>query len=300
MADAYGNRDSRRSNAPMGHFRAELVTVDKADTIVLSGSPVEYFVHKDYEVGDHRVGAISEKLGIAGIWNHDGAPAAWLNPVTYVDNVSRDGYTITLTGAHGIAVGDLLEVYYYSTHGGALEHQSASQVGDVLCPETLDAASQKLNDCPSLNFRVAGMTFDMKMCWSTVKPVAAATTTIAKYSTTQVGTWQAANVPFYVTAIHFTWDGDSIDAGETPEVGYNVEITIDSGTKRNIGGGFLAHGRALMMPTGAGVPSFDQFTVYNLGLCEVTTEFLVEFTCPAGFLTGGTDTFRTAIAGWHG
>ena len=150
MTDAYQGRDSRRSNAPAGHYRRELVRVTKANELTLSGSPIQYFTHEDYQNADHYVTG-TYKMGVAGLRDHT-IPAApvWLDPDVVVSSVSADGYTITLTT--GVDVGDLIEVFYYATGTGWRDAVTPSQTGDFLAPETFDAMVQKLNDCPPLDW----------------------------------------------------------------------------------------------------------------------------------------------------
>lgn len=280
----------------MGHFRAELVTMTKADELVLSGSPVEYFVHADYQTGDHRTTG-TETWGIAGIYDH--AAESWVNPTSHVLSVSRDGYTITLSGAHGISVGDLVEVYYYATYAGALEHQAACQIGDVLAPETMDAAVQKINDCPPLAWREAGMTFNTILGANSLVPSTGTTTTTLKYAATQVGTWQTTHTPFYVTCVWIGWaapalvdahysSGSPVDTDD-----FDINIKVDSGTTRNYWIPQLQH---IMMPAGAGGSTYDQSSFLHLGLVEVETDFLVSIELPSsGFAP---TTFRTVVSGW--
>jgi hypothetical protein len=291
MADAYSGRNSRRSNAPCGHFRAELVRITKANEIILSGSPIEYFCHPDYQNGNDHTAQIF-KMGIEGIYSH--TDTAWLNPNVVVSSVSTDGYTITLSS--GADEGDLVEVYYYATAVGAMDHQTAGQIGDPLTTETLDAAVQKLNDCPSLDFEEGGCLFDQELCSSAVDPATGATTTTAKYAAVQVGTWQTTNLPFYVTSVFLAWDGATVNPGRTGTmidvVGLKPHITVDGGSEREWFTGDLI----VMSPTGGGGTNFDQFMFIDLGLVEVESDFEVEMELPAGF---NPTSFRTTISGYY-
>jgi len=295
MTDAYGGRDSRRSNAPCGHMRFELVRITTDDTIVLSGSPIEYFVHPDYQNGDHEVTG-THKLGIAGIYNY--TDVAWFDPDAGVNTVSVDGYTINCIVPSTIDVGDQVGVYYYATGVGTMDHQTVSQVGDKISPMTLDAVVQKLNDSPSLNFDMGGCLFDQQMCASAVKPVAGATTIVAHY-TGAVGTWQATNTPFYVTSLFFGWNGDTIDTGRTgtsiDTEPVDVHVTVDSGTERTTTMGEAQH---VVMPTGGGATNYDQGFFMNLGLVECNTDLKIRIGAAATFdISGGT--FTTSVAGWY-
>ena len=55
MTDAYDGMDSRRSNAPAGNFRRELVVATKANELKLSGSQKQNFTYADNQNADRRV-----------------------------------------------------------------------------------------------------------------------------------------------------------------------------------------------------------------------------------------------------
>lgn len=284
MTDAYGGRDSRRTNAPAGHFRRELVVATKANELKLSGSPIQYFTHADYRNADHRVTG-TYKLGIAGLYDH--TDTAWLDPDSVVSSVSTDGYTITLSS--GVSVGDVIEVYYYSTGTGWRDAETPAQVGDPLPPETFDALVQKINDCPPLDWENNSptMNYDISMCRSVVVPVEDDTTVLAKSYAVQVGTWQTSNTPFYVTAIHMGIDGASLDN----DTGWYYSITID-GTKFSVN---CDDFEFLTTPANQGVAGFDQSLFIPLGLIECGT-FIFDVAMPAGTIATACE---VNVAGWH-
>ena len=286
MSDAYAGKDSRRSDAPCGCFRTELVRLTKANEIVLSGSPIEYFVHADYQTGAWREGGgCTLKFGIEAIYNH--TDAAWVDPSVSVSAVSEDGYTITLSGGN-CGAGDLVEVYYYAKPVGTSDHETGAQVGDVRAPETLDALVQKINDCPPLDWENNSMVFDQELCFSNVDP-GVAKTTVAKYAAVQVGTWQTTHTPFYVTGVILSWtvDADDIATGLTLTEDH-LYITVDGGTERDLWMAYLQH--TMIPATG------NQYIFVNLGLVECESDFEVETDFHAGY---GASTFNTRVCGWH-
>ena len=294
MTDAYGGRDSRRTNAPAGFFRRELVRATKANELKLSGSPIQYFTDADYQNAEDRVTG-TYKMGIAGLYDH--TDTAWLDPDVVVSSVSTDGYTITLSA--GVAVGDLIEVYYYSTGSGWRDAETPSQIGDPLSQEGWDALVQKLNDCPPLDWEnnSPAMVYDVSMC-NYVVPVPAnmenATTTVAKYTAAQVGTWQTSNTPFYVNAIHMGFDGASIVMDPTSGTTvWAILYTVDGGTEQTISPNQIQH---LTTPASPGVAGYYQSFFINLGLVECRSNFVLKVTLAA--LTVPT-AWETNVAGWH-
>ncbi len=287
MTDAYQGRDSRRSNAPTGNFRRELVVATKANELKLSGSSIQYFTDPDYQNADHRVTG-TYKMGIAGLYDH--TDTAWLDPDAVVSSVSTDGYTITLSA--GVTVGDVVEVYYYSTGTGWRDAETPSQVGDPRPPETWDALVQKMNDCPPLDWEnnSPATVYDISMARSAVIPPDDATTTVIKYSAAQVGTWQTSNVPFYVTAIHCGYTGLTVFAGGRPD---EIDIFVD-GNSFECGGQF---NQGILEPANPGVAGYTQEMFLNLGLVECMSEFRIDITYTA--LGGGATAWETNVAGWH-
>lgn len=293
MTDAYGGRDSRRTNAPAGFFRRELVRATKANELKLSGSPIQYFTDASYQNADPRVTG-TYKMGIAGLYDH--TDTAWLDPNVVVSSVSTDGYTITLSS--GVSVGDYIEVYYYSTGTGWRDAETPSQVGDPLPPEAWDAMVQKLNDCPSLDWENNSptMDYDISMCSFTVPApngMENATTTVAKYTAAQVGTWQTSNTPFYVTAIHMGFSGANIAMGYGSETIWRIYYTVDGGTEHDIYPNLMQH---LTAPANTGVAGYDQSFFLNPGLVECRSEFVLKVALP--LLTVPT-AWETNVAGWH-
>jgi len=283
MTDAYDGRDSRRSNAPAGNFRRELVRATKANELKLSGSPIQYFTDADYQNADHEVTG-TYKMGIAGLYDH--TDTAWLDPDVVVSSVSTDGYTITLSA--GVSVGDLIEVYYYATGTGWRDAETPSQVGDPRTPETMDALVQKLNDCPPLDWEnnSPAMVYDISMCNSAVNP-GAGTTTVAKYAAAQVGNWQTTNVPFYVTAVHMAWDDSQLATANN----LDVQITID-GTNTFVIEAWLD----IVESANEGAVGYDENLTINLGLIECRSDFKVEVIHVAGPAAAS---WETNVAGWH-
>jgi len=290
ITDAYSGRDSRRSNAPAGNFRRELVRATKANELKLSGSPIQYFTDADYQNAEHEVTG-TYKMGIAGLYDH--TDTAWLDPDAVVSSVSTDGYTITLSA--GVSVGDLIEVYYYATGTGWRDAETPSQVGDPRTPETMDALVQKMNDCPPLDWEnnSPAMVYDISMCRSAVVPVNNDTTTVVKYTAAQVGTWQTSNTPFYVTAIHMGFDGASIVMDPTSGTTvWAILYTVDGGTERTIAPNQIQH---LTSPANPGVAGYYQSFFINLGLVECRDEFILKITTAAVPATA----WETNVAGWH-
>lgn len=287
MTDAYGGRDSRRTNSPAGHFRRELVRATKANELKLSGSPIQYFVDADYRNADHYITG-TYKLGIAGLYDH--TDTTWLDPSVVVSSVSTDGYTITLTA--GVSVGDEVEVFYYATGTGWRDAETPSQAGDVLAPETFDALVQKLNDCPPLDWENNSptMDYDISMC-TYVVPVPAGmentTTTVAKYSAAQVGTWQTTNTPFYVTAIHMGWSGATLSTANNME----VIVTIDGSNDMTVNCWM-----DIVEPANTGAAGYGESYFLNLGLVECLSDFKVEVTLPAAAIPTA---WETNVSGWH-
>lgn len=235
------------------------------------------------------------KLGVAGLYNH--TDAIWLDPNVVVSSVSTDGYTITLSS--GVAVGDLIEVYYYSTGVGWRDAETPSQVGDPLPPEGWDALVQKLNDCPSLDWENNSptMDYDISMCNYIVPApngMENATTTVAKYTAAQIGTWQTSNTPFYVTAIHMGFSGASIVMDPTSgTTTWAILYTIDGGTERVISPNQIQH---LTTPANTGVAGYYQSFFINLGLVECRSDFVLKVMLNPGTIPTA---WETNVAGWH-
>ena len=292
MTDAYSGRDSRRTNAPAGFFRRELVRATKANELKLSGSPIQYFTDVDYQNADDRVTG-SYKMGVASLYNH--TTTTWIDagaasPAARVTAVSTDGYTITLSS--GVAVGDLIEVYYYATGTGWRDAEPPAQAGDPLPPEAWDALPQKLNDCPPLDWEnnSPAMVYDISMAREVgVTPLRSATTKLVQYSPVQLGTWQTTNLPFYVTSIFFGFDGVGHVLGHLSA----LDIFIDN-NQFECGGQYL---EGLLTPANPGVAGYDQSFFVNLGLVECREDFRVDVTL--GPLGADTTAWETNVAGWH-
>jgi hypothetical protein len=295
MSDAYGGRNSRRSNAPIGLLRREIVYITETGEITLSGSPIEYFEHQDYRTGAGRVTG-TYKLGIAALYNE--TDTAWKSPATYVDSVSEDGYTITLTGYAGhLDVGDHVSVYYYSSPKGTRDATTAAQAGDPVAPEWWDSMGQKINDCPPLNFEqtTPAMLFDVNMAYSTAAPGAGAWNTVLQFSSPGGGeTWSITDTPFYVTAMFIAWDGASLTAERTSgHTASFIKMTIDSGTTISWD---LETQQKVCLPANYTTAGYDQYTFMNLGLVECNSDLKVEQWFPVAW--GGTSHY-TSISGYY-
>jgi hypothetical protein len=288
MTDAYNGRDSRRSNAPIGNLRRELIRATRANELKLSGSPIQYFTDPDYQNADYLTTG-TYKMGIAGLYDH--TATAWLDPDVVVTSVSTDGYTIILSA--GVAVDDLIEVYYYATGTGWRDAETASQVGDPRTSETFDAMVQKLNDCPPLDWEnnSPAMVYDISMGRSTTIPLDNATTSVIKYAPVQIGTWQTTDTPFYVTGIFFGISGLTVYGAPRPN---NIDITIDGTNSFDCGGWFH---QGSTTPANPGVAGFDGSFFIHLGLIECRSDFEVEITWTA--LGNDPTAWETNVAGWH-
>lgn len=228
MTDAYQGRDSKRSNAPAGHFRVEHVRLSHANRITLSGSPIQYFTDAAYRPAGGIVTG-TYKMGVEGFYNWDNATVSnWKSPNTYLDYVDTDGYTIYLDddGTH-FGVGDLVSVYYYATGYSWRDSESPSQVGDFLGVETWDALTQKFNHAPSLAFKsnTPAMVFEAEMAYHNQIPANNATTTVIDAFGT--GTWQTADTPFYPTAIFCAYTGHTIVSDLDKEA--SILVRFDAG-----------------------------------------------------------------------
>jgi hypothetical protein len=292
--DPYMGRDSKRCNSPIGHARSELVYLtaitggeDDKGYLQLSGSPIEYFVHSDYRNMAHYVTG-TYKFGVAGLYDHAGL--AWLSPDTYVYSVSRDGYTIHLTGSHGLAIGDVVEVYYYARDEGPEDWRTAAQTGDPLMPETFDACTQKINDCPSLDFENSGLVFNAEMAYNTLSSPSGLTTAV-RYSP-GTGTWHVSDLPFYVTGIFFAWEGDSF-VFNAASGGFGIDV--DSGANQVISASALGL-QSVMKPLNTTGSSLLQSCWLSLGLLEIDTDLHVKIDPHATFVPS---TMYCVVMGWH-
>lgn len=287
----YDNRNSRRSNNPMGHMRTELVRCTKDDELVLSGSPVEYFIHSGYQTGDWRT-AQTTKWGVHAVYNH--TDAAWVNPNTKLTGISEDGFTLTFDSTANIDEDDLCEIYYYASHRGNADYQEGCQCGDVVSTETVSALLKKVNNCPPLNFVNAGMVFDSELGLRSVTTPGTGTTLYLDYNGA-LGTWQTTDLPFYVTGAYIAWNGDTCDADRTNGLtaAFWVRFKFDSGSTLE----YNIPKMQRVMVTYDASPAYDQASFCNLGLLEIESDIEVSVNIPSsGFLPTGV---TVALSGWH-